>query len=278
MKYWVLIFLFFTACQEASHHSLELETDTGTGIVGGGNPVPFEHPLTSKALQIITVTKTAVTKTNKGTLTTRESANCTGAAISKRIILTAAHCLRDGKAEKYMVSIPVAGGEFVNFQADYLAIHGAYKSQDVDLALLRLPADLPKEVTILKLPEPGEPFQLQSIQAAGYGDTSGRAGHVSDGGVLRATNLDVINYKSTAQFFEVDQKKGRGICLGDSGGPAMINVNNETYVVGVVAGVTFPTNAPADFDKCTDRGQYVNIYPYLKWIKEASTQLLEIKK
>lgn len=259
-------------CQESPQYSLESEPDTTSGIVGGAT-IPYDDSLTSKVLKIQVVFETTSTKTTTRTLIKEKYSICTAAAISKRLILTAAHCIKKN-AQKYKVSIPIVGGEFVNFEADYLAIHADYEKKGVDLALLRMPSDLPKEVTILKLPERGQPFHLQVIGAAGFGDTSGRPSHVTDNGVLRATYLDVISYSPEAPIFVVDQTKGKGICMGDSGGPALVEHNEATYLVGVVASVTYPKKAPKDFDVCQSRGQYTNIYPYLDWIQKASADLL----
>jgi secreted trypsin-like serine protease len=68
----------------------------------------------------------------------------------------------------------------------------------------------------------------------------------------------------------VDQTRGRGPCLGDSGGPAYTLVASKLYLWGV--------SSRGDAS-CSSQAIYTNILSYLPWIEKASQELLlPIKK
>lgn len=272
MKHWILLVLFLSACQESPQHSLERPSEDAPAIAGG-TTVPFTNPLTSKALQITAVYNTQVKETEKGSETTWETFKCTGAAISPQIIITAAHCLKE-PADRYTISVPVIAGEFIEIEADTFSIHEDYASKDVDLALLHVPNPLPREVQILKLPQQNQNLNLTAIIAAGYGNTKDTPTHKKDSGILRTTKLNVVNYKAIDSVFIVDQTKGRGICRGDSGGPGMLELAGDTYLVGVAEAVLYPHDVSPDYDKCSDQGKYINVQYHLPWIKKTSAMLM----
>jgi secreted trypsin-like serine protease len=229
----------------------------------GGQAVEASDPISRQALRLY------ITAVMGGT-----PLECTGTALTPRVVLTAAHCLEnysfidlqfedaDGKTETYNVIDAIAHPGF-SLKAD----------RNPDIALLFLNYDLPSSVQIMKLPEAGQNLKLTKILTAGYGKRSGVADENPKSGDLHKVELDVTHYSPTAFFIEVDQSQGKALCKGDSGGPAIWKNENETYVVGVIKGGLPTKQEPlpeSKQDRCNGRGFFVNLQlpVYLDWIQE----------
>jgi secreted trypsin-like serine protease len=84
------------------------------------------------------------------------------------------------------------------------------------------------------------------------------------GGVLRKTHVPVADAAYGQTEVILDQSKGSGACYGDSGGPALIEVDGKPYFWGVAS--------RGDSD-CAHRTFYTRIAPYWEWLMQASTRL-----
>jgi hypothetical protein len=176
--------------------------------------------------------------------------SCTGTAIARDLVLTAAHCV-----------LPGADYKLVAFGADRkpvlkdiaaMARHPQFDAEaalrhrvTADVALLKFPgtispAPIPVGPAGLKV-APGDPFLV-----AGYG--LARPGDGRSGGTVRTATLVATGRPGTLQIRLMDpvtqnKRPGLGACTGDSGAPVFVNAGGALAIAGVVSWSTGPKNA-----------------------------------
>ncbi len=156
------------------------------------------------------------------------------------------------------------------------------------MALIEYSGGLPSGAVALPLARPSSPRVTEffsgggktprSITALGYGRTTGK--ELTDGndlggsGLLRIVELPVSQFDRNGVTFTVDQKKEKGVCFGDSGGPALLASERlddqpKLQLIGVASGVFSDEGVDEyalGFDPCAQNSLYTNIIPYLDWI------------
>lgn len=178
---------------------------------------------------------------------------CSGVAVSRQVVMTAAHCLRPGANYKIVTHgqnreprlADIAAIErHPQFNATAIQMHRA----TADIALARLAEPLPAAVTPARIATPRVPivvgarFTIVGIGVAREGD--GRSG-----GMARAADLVATGRPGNLQIRLVDStvggaNSGRGACTGDSGGPVFEDQDGRAVVVGLISWSTGP-NASA---------------------------------
>lgn len=156
-------------------------------------------------------------------ITSTRGSICSGAAIARDLVLTAAHCVQP--AATYAVAI---NGN-VN-PATRIVLHPRFDpalfkvhKPSPDLAILKLASPLPGNIRAATIereafkPKPGERFSL-----AGFGVTSDTG--IGEPGKLRSVSLPAIGntVDSTGVIMvrlSPGGEKSAGACIGDSGGP-----------------------------------------------------------
>lgn len=280
MKKWIALTLLLCSCQ-GSVSTFESEIKNSDGIVGG-TVVPFENSLTFKVLSLRLMHVAKIETVGNTTTTYYQGTRCTSSALTRTIILTAAHCVF--KPDEIMrIELPTENGEKVYYNVADIKVHPDYKpivegvpvvvnpdEINSDIALLKLETPLPEQVHLMQLPAKSVDLALRTLTAAGFGRTSGVKNAVEDGGTLRTVTVDVLSYSPTKSVLKIDQSKGKGFCQGDSGGPAMTDINGQTTVVGVAAQTESPENPT---DNCAHKGVYVNIQFHLDWILKTIKEL-----
>lgn len=260
-----------TACQ-GSKTQQEFDTAHADSqeVVGGTN-VEFKDQLTNMALSL------RVGYQNKGE-STFTVYQCTATALSKNIVLTAAHCI-GATADYTQIELRDSAGQITAIKAKAAYVHAGYeKDKEDDLALIELATDLPATVQKLAMPILSKPIIPTQIKAAGYGRKTGVQGQPGELNVLRTADLNVRDFALDKKIFSVDQEQGKGICQGDSGGPAMVKQNGKIYIVGVVSKTRFwiPDDKEKPVDQCNYLGEYVNLQqPELKaWIFQVGNRVM----
>src|SRR5438477_5792612 len=201
---------------------------------------------------------------------------CTGTAIARDVVLTAAHCVLPGgdykliefDARRQPVLKDVASiVRHPRFNLQSLLGHVA----TADVALLKLASPLAVAPAVLAGPRErvavGDPFVVH-----GYGLTV--RGDGKTGGTLRSVTLVATGKPGNLQIRLIDPatggtRQGRGACTGDSGGPVFADDNGQLAVIGVVSWSTGPNAG----DGCGGLTGVTPLELYRGWIAETSRKI-----
>ncbi len=214
-----------------------------------------EQPLQFRKWPIIGGTLDINTAHNGVVSIQENSTLCTGTLISPRVVMTAAHCMTNTDLTAYVVyfgnDVSTTLDPSLKRNISEFRIADGYNDNVIgvkDIALLRLSSDPPNGVTSI----PNLPQRLEITQSdvnsplvyIGYGKTTGVDGAL-DYGIKRTMthNINWVCINVPGDCNELgslatpnticENQEITGICLGDSGGPALIERNGRTYVAGV---------------------------------------------
>lgn len=201
---------------------------------------------------------------------------CSGAAIARNLVLTAAHCVLTGTDTKLVLFD--AGGKPSLKPVASIARHPQFDAEAVrrhrttaDVALLKFgdaisSAPVPLGPADLKV-APGDPFLV-----AGYGLAT--PGDGRSGGTVRTATLIATGQPGTLQVRLMDpatknERAGLGACVGDSGAPVFTNSGGALAVIGVVSWSTGPKNA----EGCGGLTGVTPLTRYHTWIVEQARRM-----
>lgn len=196
---------------------------------------------------------------------------CTGTALARDLVLTAAHCVTrpvayEVKAFQNGVAIPVrAIARHPRF--DYASYAASRATADV--ALLKLEAALPDIVVPAALAAARRVAVGETLTVAGFGVTL--AGTPHGLGIPRMAKLAVTGKPGSLQIRLVDPatrnvSAGLGGCTGDSGAPAFDG--EGPLVIGVVSWST----APQDNEGCGGLTGVTPLLNYRAWLVETAAK------
>ncbi len=149
--------------------------------------------------------------------------HCTGTALTRDIVLTAAHCVSETAGLIVQDGVNAESREVISvvLHPRYDAWSYAKSQATVDLALLKLTSPLPEPRPVMipaRVPLPGERFIVVGAGVMTSGSSAGL-------GTLQAAILTAIGEPSSLQLRLADPVSrsgtvaGLGSCDGDSGGP-----------------------------------------------------------
>lgn len=210
---------------------------------------------------------------------------CTGSLLSKRVVLTAAHCVDDENLKAvvavFTTDITKENAAESAVRVARVRIHPDYNGQN-DMAVLLLAADAPADFQFAKLPETDITSELKGkrLTLAGYGVTNPlvnalemdeKTGELvikplpSEGdGVLRqVSGIETLAISPDGKEFMVSGYDGKkGACHGDSGGPAYLTQKDGSFLlVGVTSRGTNPIG------NCDRQAIYGSVAGQLDWVK-----------
>ncbi len=205
--------------------------------------------------------------------------SCTGTAIARDLVLTAAHCVPAG-ADYKLVEFDAQRRPTLKDVAR-IARHPQFsmkafeaKRTTADVALVKLAAPLPARLAPARIwsgdaraVKPGDRFVV-----SGFGVTV--PGDGKSGGTLRAAELEATGKPGSLQIRLVDPaahnaRAGLGACTGDSGAPAFTTGAGHLEIVGVVSWSTGPGNAAG----CGGLTGVTPLTRYRQWIVETARKL-----
>ena len=197
---------------------------------------------------------------------------CTGTALARDLVLTAAHCVT--LPIEYRVRVFQNGGTVpVRSVARHprfsMASYAANRAT-ADVALVKLSTPLPEIVLPAALAAARRVADGEVMTIAGFGVT--RAGTALGLGVPRVAQLIVTGKPGSLQIRLVDAKTlnkraGLGGCTGDSGAPVYDGVG--PLVIGVVSWST----AAGDEEGCGGLTGVTPLLNYRVWIVETAKKL-----
>jgi hypothetical protein len=194
---------------------------------------------------------------------------CTGTALARDLVLTAAHCVAG--PQHYKVK-PYQTGEAIPIRG--VAIHPRFNIESyaasratADLALVKLTAPLPDVVVPAALAAPRRVKVGETLTIAGFGTI---ADHSSAGlGLPRMAKLTVTGQPGSLQIRLYDPatrnlRPGLGACTGDSGAPAYDGEGPQKS--GRVIGVVSWTTAADNEEGCGGLTGLTPLLLYRSWI------------
>lgn len=217
---------------------------------------------------------------------------CSASVLTKRFILTAAHCVQGTPASDMAVNFTINSftssqqinketrvsdiynhPKFVVRNVKSYVMHPEYSgSGDHDIAVLMLDSDIPETaIPISFLPDHyldvegfSTSFDGQLVQVTLLGFGIIHESEKTETEVMRHTTLSA---RFDKRFVVTDQTAGTGGCFGDSGGPAFFDIKGTTYLVGVTHGPHTGSSS------CHEEGQWLNPSLFQKFLKQSMQQL-----
>ncbi len=248
----------------ASASSDPPQNQSDDGIVGGRKVTERDRA----ARSVVAL----VSRQNEG------QALCTGTIYNESTILTAAHCVDHDPEELLIVFAKQLPGESAKAapeisiervrHADSFAQHPKWHKSETpgegDLALIHFPGGLPADAAPVALAD--QKIELKTgtpVLLVGYGVTSGL--EKKGAGTLRSTESKVNAILSPSQV--LTDGRARGVCFGDSGGPAFIRNAKAFIQWGIASSVTR--------ESCDEESIHTDVRPYRKWISKIAKTLAQ---
>src|SRR5215203_756776 len=200
--------------------------------------------------------------------------SCTGVALARDLVLTAAHCVLPGSDYK-LVEFDTARTPALKDIAS-IARHPDFDVNAVqrhrvtaDVALLKTAVPM-KNTSATLGPAGGAVAAGDRFVVTGYGLAI--PGDGKSGGTVRTATLVATGQPGTLQIRLVDpatkgQRPGLGACTGDSGAPVFRDFGGRMLVAGVVSWSTGPNNSAG----CGGLTGVTPLVRYRAWIVEQAT-------
>lgn len=202
---------------------------------------------------------------------------CTGTLISKDLVMTATHCLKNANLDGLYIFMgptkPTAMTDKNLRKVTVFKTHIDYAQTQIpelglntglnDIALLKFEGGLPENAVPVPVLNDVEIKSGLQVLLAGYGLVQEVPSTISATG-LNYTRVNIA--KTYLNILVTDQNGGNGACNGDSGGPAYLETENGLVVLGVTRG---PHAGAKD---CRHFGEYTYASRYKDFILETAEE------
>jgi len=200
---------------------------------------------------------------------------CTGAALARDLVLTAAHCVAPGATYNAYTgrNAPAMAIKTIQAHPRFDPQSYALNRATADVALVKLAAALPQRFVPVPLDHDAAGVAVgDRFVIAGFGVTA--AGSDNGIGLARAAELVATGQPGALQIRLFDpttkgERPGLGACTGDSGGPVLRDVDGRLVVIGVVSWSTGPKLG----EGCGGLTGVTPLVRYRDWIVQAASKL-----
>ncbi len=201
---------------------------------------------------------------------------CTGTALTRDLVLTAAHCVAlpiPYRARAYQNGATIDVRQVMRHPGFSMANYAASRAT-ADIALVKLSSPLPDIVVPAALAAARRVAVGETLTIAGFGVTRNKTDHGL--GIPRMAALTVTGKPGSLQVRLHDpatlnkragQSPGLGGCVGDSGGPAFDG--EGPLVIGIISWST----APNDEEGCGGLTGVTPLLNYRQWIVDTAKKL-----
>nr|ADM35108.1 serine protease 41 [Mamestra configurata] len=182
---------------------------------------------------------------------------CGASLLSANRLVTAAHCWFDGRNQGWQVVVVLGTNQLFSggtrITTTNVVMHPQYNANNInnDIAMIRLPSNVGFSNSIRSIALPTgvdlwQTFAGNWAVVAGFGRTSDNQSGASS--VISHVNVQVVNEIDCQAIYSpqfvthsticTSGRGGVGACIGDSGGPLILNRSGTPILIGVVSFVS----------------------------------------